>query len=171
MENSVLLYWDDSCGFFSFFRRDDEYRYRYPVVYEDGLVSYLKSASQGRKAWGFVYKGYAVSIVPAPYEMFPEEAKEFCQKNSFAGRNYCLLPWSVMTKMMRKVLVVNDLIRKLGGVPVETKWYMAENDHWLNEKYCFIPELCGVKPKMNYVREIVFVGKDAKADFYPAIKL
>lgn len=174
MKNYVLLHEDKSCGLlFSLLHRDKSKFYPYPVVYEDGLISRFKSASSGRKVWGFCCKGYIISINPAPEEMSPREAKEYCQNNIFAGQKYRLVPRAVMRNIFNNSLIINELLENLGGTPFEAKWYMAANDRYTTDisGRTIDPNItCGVSPRMSEGKGFFYIPEDSKAAFYPAVK-
>lgn len=98
MNNFSLLRFDKSCGIFGCFYRDC---YDYPIAYEDGLVSRLKSVAAGRKVWGFVLKGYVISVYPV-FDKTPAEAADYCRDKTFAGRPYCLVPLSEEKGLLKR---------------------------------------------------------------------
>ena len=167
MKNFSLLRFDKSCGIFGCFYRDC---YDYPIAYEDGLVSRFKSVATGRKVWGFVLKGYVISVYPV-FDKTPAEAADYCRDKTFAGRSYCLVPLSVMNKVVRDIAGFNMLIEHLGGEPLESIWYMARNDKWLTAKGQLDAQTSGVNPAFFDRGTAFFIGKDVKAAFYPAVKI
>lgn len=167
MKNFSLLRFDKSCGIFGCFYRDC---YDYPIAYEDGLVSRFKSVAAGRKVWGFVLKGYVISVYPI-LDKTPAEAADYCQDKTFAGRSYCLVPLSVMNKVVRDIAGFNILIEHLGGKPLESRWYMAQNDKWLTPEWRLDERVYGVNPAFFDEGTASFIDKDMTAAFYPAVKI
>lgn len=172
MKNYVLLTKDESCfGFSRFFKRNLGAMYEYPVAYEDGLTSRLKSATNGRKAWGIVFKNYIISIHPAEKEMTISQIEDYCWKHSFAGLPYCVANGRVMKKLMRKLPTINSIIKELGGTPFEAKWHIAKNNE-CGDLTGFSPKYYGVHPRVtSYYRCYWEIPEDMKTTFYPAIQL
>ncbi len=169
MKNYVLLTKDESCGLWGVFKSKSGEMYAYPVVYEDGLVSRWKSAKKERKAWGILFKRYIISIRPAEKEMTIAQIEDYCQQHTFAGMPCCVVKGTILKKFMRKLPVINSIIKELDGVPFEAKWYVAKNNE--NEGSLYY----GVHPCATYVAGNGFQGcfyeisSDMKTQFYPAI--
>lgn len=153
----------------AFFLRDSEKYFPYPIVYEDGLISNLKSDKENRKVWGFIYKKHIISIYAE--KMSPKEAREFCKKNIFAGKNYCIVPRAIMKKILQNTSLINSLIKELGGTLIKSQWYMAANDRWLDKDFILDKKICGVHPLIKPVRNCCFIDEETDAYFYPAIVL
>ena len=114
MKNYAVLKLDRSDSFWHRVSHKSDY-YKFPVAYEDGFVSYRKNVAKDHGApWGFICKGYIISLHPTP-EMFHYEAKTYCEERLFAGRSVCIPPRAVMKKVFNHILVINDMIKELGG--------------------------------------------------------
>lgn len=176
MKNSVLLKEDRSCtGFWYLVCNSRSEMYPYPIAYEDGLISRLKSAADGRTAWGIVFKGYIISLRPAEKEMTVSEIENYCKANTFAGRPYCVVKGNVMIKFMRNIITINRIIKELGGVPYKSEWHIAKNNEYVGLNGVHKPTYYGVHPQISYTSENGFRGiwvipTDMEITFYPAIK-
>lgn len=171
MENDVLLQFDKSCGFFArLFSRQEVFKY--PIVYLDGKVSYLKSVLDKDKAWGFIYRHYIIRKMPTQL-MLPSQVPNYCKNNTFAGISYTVPPYSLMQRLLKKDIAdINHLLEEIGGKPFTSRWYMAKNDKWVNgETWNLDERLCGVNPQNLSNQVAIFIGEKNKAAFYPAIEL
>ena len=169
MKNYSLLHFDESR---SIWRRIFRNCYRYPIVYEDGLISYLKTSSAGRKAWGYVVGGYAISFFEAPDFMQPEKAKAYCQSVVVFGRSCCVPPLSVFREVLRRRLAINELIFAFKGNPIQAScWYMVENDKWRDADGNLKQSMCGAHLNFPDNHCAILVSRHCVLPFYPAIKL
>lgn len=178
MKNSVLLTKDLSCSdIWYFIHYNSSKMYRYPIAYEDGLISRLKSASNGRKAWGIVFKDYIISIHPAEKEMTPPQIEDYCKEHTFAGLPYCVVNGNVMKKVMRRLPSFNHIIKELGGVPFEAKWYVVKNNEYVAPNGVYSPTYYALHPHTSFASEnrphkcIWTIQTYQETTFYPAIKL
>lgn len=168
MENKVLLRFDKSCKPFRYLLRD---KYAYPIVYEDGLVSRLRSSAKGRKAWGYLINGYIVAI-SRPERMTYSEAREYCNKMTFAGMPCVIPPRGILKKIIVNLPIVNNLISELGGMLFEGEWYMAENDRFCVDITGKLDaRACVLHPSEPISVGASFIEEDVKAAFYPAVKI
>lgn len=173
-----ILRFDESCNFCYWLFHQKEC-YRFPVVYKDGLVSRLKSSLHDRHPWGILCKDHIVSILEAPKEMTPQEAKDYCDHIAIAGRCTCIPTRKVMRTLLKNIVTVNKIIRDLNGDELESKWYMASNDTFTSSP--------GFHPDDNLMLGISLehlddyagkggkicwtIGPDTKVAFYPAVKI
>ena len=172
MKNYALLKFDQSDSFWHRVSHKEEY-YKFPIVYEDGFVSYRKKVAMEHGApWGFVCKGYIISLRPTE-EMLPETSKVYCAEHVFAGRPICIPPRAVMKKVLAHIFIINDMIKELGGKPFANDWYMAQNDKF--------GDLAGrqnkdiilaVHPQISDEKKgFYIIDKNTIASFYPAVKI
>ena len=171
MKNYALLKFDQNDSFWQRVFHKEKY-YKFPIVYEDGFISHHKEVSRNHgKAWGFVCKGYVVSLSSTP-EMFPDEAQSYCKEHSFAGRPFCIPPRAVIKKVFAHIFAINDMIKTLGGTTFINDWYMAQNDKWGDFAGRSNPNIIlAVHPQAFDYGVCLCLGKNAKAKFYPAVKL
>ena len=178
MRNYCVPCYDKSCNFCYWFFHQEEC-YKFPVFYKDGLVSRLKSSSEGREAWGILCRGYIVSIKRAPCDMTPDEAKEYCDNRIVAGRCVCIPSRVAMKTLLRNWKVVNEIIRELGGNELEAKWYMAANDKFTScssgatcDDIMLGISLAHLDDCANNGAKICWeVPSDMKIAFYPAVRI
>ena len=168
MKKNVLLSYDESCGCLGNFSKDV---FPYPVAYTDGFVSRLKSSAQGRTPWGFLIKGYIVSINPPKQEMTHAMAVDYCNNQMFAGSKCCMLPRGVLIIMMKNLQEINQMIFELGSEPLESRWYMAGRDCWIDESHSLYNKIYGVHPHYLYVGTIKTYNEHDQCLFFPAIKV
>ena len=171
MKNYALLKFDQSDSFWHRFSHKQEY-YKFPIVYEDGFVSYRKNVTQGHgNPWGFICKGYIISLHPTP-EMLPAATKDYCGEHIFAGRPICIPPRAVMKKVLNHIFEINDMLKALGGEPFANDWYMAQNDKF-GDLACRPNKdiILAVHPQMSDAWSCTCFDANTKAAFYPAVKI
>ena len=171
MKNYAVLKLDRSDSFWHRISHKSDY-YKFPVAYEDGFVSYRKNVAKDHGApWGFICKGYIISLHPTP-EMFPFDAKTYCEERLFVGRSVCIPPRAVMKKVFNHILVINDMIKELGGEPFANDWYMAQNDKFGD--LAGRPNkdiILGVHPQISDNGACMYIDNNTQASFYPAVKI
>ncbi len=173
MEDYSEIKYDKSCSFLYWFFHQEQC-YRFPVIYDDGSVSRLKSSLEGKRPCGILCKGYIVSIWRAPEKMTKQEAKEYCAAESIAWRPSCVPPRKVMRFLLKNVAAVNEIIRDLGGDLIDSRWYMVANDKF---GYPLDDIMLGIS--LQHLDDYAGRGGiicweikgDTKASFYPAARM
>lgn len=169
MKNYALIKYDKSNSLLYRLCHKDEC-FQYAVVYTDGTISYLKSLTDKKEAWGIVFKGYVVSITSR--RMSPIQVDEFCKNSIFLGKNCCILPLNIMEKIIKNVHSFNEILNELNGTLLDAHWYMAKNDRWVDENFAYDPRFCVINPQVkNNCREAIFISENDEGIFYPAVKL
>lgn len=178
MKNYSELNYDKSCFIFYHFFHQKEC-YKFPVVYDDGTVSQLKSSSEERTPCGILCKGYIVSIWQSPEKMTPQEATNYCKSKSIAWRPSCIPPRKVMRKLLKNVTMVNQIIQDLGGDLIEDKWYMVTNDTFTSSPAGYPLDDIMLGINLHHLDDYANRGgkicwqvtPNTKISFYPAAKI
>ena len=169
MKNYALIKYDKSISLLYRLCHRDEC-FQFAVAYTDGTISYLRSLSKTKEAWGVVFDGYIIAINPR--KMMPVQIQDFCKYNVFLGKNYCVPTLNTMEKIIKRINKFNAIFEELNGTAIEANWYMAENDRWLNNHFMLVPQFCLINPQVKISNNRpVFLSIHDEGIFYPAVEL
>lgn len=101
--------------------------YAFPVVYTDGLVSYLYKDSEGRTPYGIEIYDQIILLNDADKKMTVTNAREYCKNIHFAGFVGSCPSIDVLWFISKKFSKINHLIKKLGGTPFKKGLYCSSN--------------------------------------------
>lgn len=99
--------------------------YRYPVVYTDGLISYVVSDGKNRTPWGIAIGEYIIALDAPTEEMTIQEARDYCKNIVFAGRKATLPSIETMRYLVRESAKFNKMLKTLGGSPLQFSDYLS----------------------------------------------
>lgn len=174
--NKSALLWKHSR--FSEFMYSLRYkRYKYPIVYLNGLVSnrcldfeYSKCSNSAIPI-GLVIKGYLV-LAKEPECMSAYEVNDFCSKACIFGLNAQLPPLKLLKYMKSHANKINKQLIEIGGYELRGDWYRSCNSVGPNgtvddnKKYDVV-NLLGIHFNQRNDRAFYDLPPDIKACFRP----
>ncbi len=102
--------------------------YFYPVVYTDGLLSYVVADGEGRTPWGIALGDYIVAINAPEEEMSICDAHRLCNKIVFAGRKAGAPSMEIMRYIIKNAGSISDMFVTLGGTPLHNSIYITDTN-------------------------------------------
>ncbi|MCM1324642.1 MAG: hypothetical protein NC218_11015 [Acetobacter sp.] len=101
--------------------------YNYPVVYTDGLISYVVSDGKNRTPWGIAIGDYILALKAPEEPLTKEEANRYNKNVLFAGYEAENLDIEVLRYIFKNAGIFNRLLKKLGGTPLKNYDYLSSN--------------------------------------------
>lgn len=116
--------------------------YEYPVVYDDGTVSTLKSDKFGRKPLGVIFENHLISMNASAAPMLWKDAIKYCKSIKLLGEDGELGTvefWQKITYTKAKVL--DEIFSSLGGeiLTEDIYWTSIETSY---PQYWFRGNIC-----------------------------
>ncbi len=101
--------------------------YYYPVVYTDGLISYVVEDGKERTPWGIALGDYIIALNAPEEEMTIRDAKRYCETVVFARRKAVVPSLEVMRYIVRNAGTISKMLTTHGGTPLHHSNYLTED--------------------------------------------
>lgn len=108
--------------------------YPYPVVYTDGLVSYLLKDSKGRNPYGIEIYDEIILLYEPNKMMTVSKAEDYCKTKYFAGLRGGCPSIETLWYICRHFNRINLLICQLGGTPLKKSAYLSDKTVFVDDK-------------------------------------
>ena len=99
--------------------------YPFPIVYNDGLISYVASDGDCRTPYGFAIGDYIIPFVTEEIEMSPAKARFHCKKVIFASIKGELPPLGILRYIRSHLPQINKVIDAFDGNIFKDEPYLS----------------------------------------------
>lgn len=100
--------------------------YLYPVVYTDGLISYVASDGNTRTPYGFALGDYIIPFAAPKDEMTPVQARFHCKKVIFANIKGELPSMQILRYLRSNIRYINKMIDAFDGDIFQEAPYLTD---------------------------------------------